>query len=82
MELKYATIQAFGGRRIGINMAVYTVADDSSGMLRIRGAECVEFDGDKPVFRIAETPGYPQALEFVESVDLLDRGKWTWPPRI
>ena len=63
-------------------MSVLTVSDDNVGELCARPAVCVEFSGDAPVFRVAESPGYPTTLEFVASVDLLDRGKWTWPPRV
>ena len=82
MAFKTATDQSFGGRRVGLGMSVLTVSDDNVGGLCARPAVCVEFSGDAPVFRVADAPGYPTTLEFVDSVDLLGRGKWTWPPRV
>lgn len=79
---KTATEQQFGGRRVKLGMVVLTVDFDGSGNERAVPAQCVEIHDDKPMFRIAESPGYPTELEFVASESMLARKKWTWPERV
>ena len=79
---KTATDQSFGGRRVALNNCAITQDYDSFGTLRARGCECIEFCDDEPVWRIKESPGLPSTLTFVESVEQLAPGKWTWQPRV